>query len=57
MKKNSFCMGEYAEYGFHQQRLIGYVFRLCDMEFYKSRLKSNKFQTFQLILPILNLAV
>ena len=26
-------------------------------EFYKSWLKSNKFQTFQLILPILNLTV
>ena len=28
-----FCVGEYAEYGFDQQRLIWYVFRLWDMVF------------------------
>ena len=26
-----FCVGEYAEYGFDQQRLIWYVCRLWDM--------------------------
>ena len=24
-----FCVGEYVKYGFDQQRLIWYVFRLC----------------------------
>ena len=33
LKKNCFCVGEYAEYGFDQQRLIWYVFRLWDMVF------------------------
>ena len=28
-----FCVGEYAEYGFDQQRLIWYVFRQWDMVF------------------------
>ena len=28
-KKLFFCVGEYAEYGFDQQRLIWYVCRLC----------------------------
>ena len=28
-----FCVGEYAEYGFDQQRLIWYVCRLWDMVF------------------------
>ena len=31
--EKTFCVGEYAEYGFDQQRLIWYVFRLCDMVF------------------------
>ena len=30
-KKLFFCVGEYAEYGFDQQRLIWYVHRLWDM--------------------------
>ena len=30
-KKLFFCVGEYAEYGFDQQRLIWYVCRLWDM--------------------------
>ena len=33
LKKNFFCVGEYAEYGFDQQRLIWYVYRLWDMVF------------------------
>ena len=28
-----FCVGEYAEYGFDQQRLTWYVFRVWDMVF------------------------
>ena len=32
-KKLFFCLGEYAEYGFDQQRLTWYVFRLWDMVF------------------------
>ena len=32
-EKNFFCVGEYAEYGFDQQRLIWYVFRLWDRVF------------------------
>ena len=28
-----FCVGEYAEYGFDQQMLIWYIFRLWDMVF------------------------
>ena len=32
-KKLFFCVGEYAEYGFDQQRLIWYVCRLWDMVF------------------------
>ena len=32
-KKMFFCVGEYAEYGFDQQRLIWHVFRLWDMVF------------------------
>ena len=31
--EKTFCVGEYAEYEFDQQRLIWYVFRLCDMVF------------------------
>ena len=30
-KNYFFCVGEYAEYGFDQQRLIWYVCRLWDM--------------------------
>ena len=34
LKKNLFfCVGEYAEYRFDQQRLIWYVCRLWDMVF------------------------
>ena len=33
LKKIFFCVGEYAEYGFDQQRLIWYVFRQWDMVF------------------------
>ena len=32
-KKLLFCMGEYTEYGFDQQRLIWYVVRQWDMVF------------------------
>ena len=32
-KKLFFCVGEYAEYGFDQQRLIWYVCRLWDIVF------------------------
>ena len=32
-KKPFFSVGEYAEYGFDQQRLMWYVFRLWDMVF------------------------
>ena len=32
-KELFFCVGEYAEYGFDQQRLIWYVCRLRDMVF------------------------
>ena len=32
-KKLFFCVGEYVEYGFDQQRLIWYVCRLWDMVF------------------------
>ena len=31
--KTSFCVGEYVEYGFDQQRLICYVCRVWDMVF------------------------
>ena len=33
LKKLFFCVGEYAEHGFDQQRLIWYVCRLWDMMF------------------------
>ena len=34
LKNNySFCVGEYAKYGFDQQRLIWYVFGLKDIVF------------------------
>ena len=36
VKKLFFCVGEYAEYGFDQQRLIWYVCRLWDTVFYFS---------------------
>ena len=33
LKKLFFCVDEYAEYGFDQQRLIWYVCRLWDIVF------------------------
>ena len=33
LKKTVFCVGEYAEYWFDQQRLIWFIFRLWDIVF------------------------
>ena len=33
LKKLFYCVGEYVEYGFDQQKLIWYVCRLWDMVF------------------------
>ena len=56
LKKNLFfCVGEYTEYGFDQQRLIWYVFRLWGMVFsHTPQAKNIPYQPL-LIKPISNI--
>ena len=46
LKKMFFCVGEYTEYGFDQQKLIWYVFRLWGMVFSRTPQAKNAVSNF-----------